>query len=239
MNNQAIIIQQMQNQAAAWRQAGDRRFIFLDCYRRMTGNMLTAVAAHEFHDAAWVDRLLHRFADYYFDALALYEQDAAAAPPVWRTAFDAAHRPETMVLQNLLLGVNAHINYDLVLALVDVLQDDWPNLTPPQRQQRYADHYTVNVVIGRTIDEVQDEVLEREQPALDLLDKLMGRADEWLISRLITHWRGEVWQHAVCALESADDDACAAVYRQVAEATQTRSEAILGQNGLFSLWRAV
>lgn len=235
MSQPPSVTARMQRLVITWQQAADRRAIFLDCYRRMTRNMVTAVAAGEFHDNVWVDNILHRFADYYFDALTLYEQDPSIAPPVWQQTHNAACRPQTMVLQNLLLGVNAHINYDLVLTLVDVLVDDWPGLPAGQRRQRYVDHCHVNDVIGRTIDEVQDEVLEQEQPSLDLIDKLFGRADEWLISYLITRWRDQVWQHAVSLLEAPDEHAQQQLHAQVEQAALARGEAILMRNGRFPL----
>ena len=36
--------------------------------------MLVALEQGSFEDVEWVDRLLHRFADYYFDALSCYER---------------------------------------------------------------------------------------------------------------------------------------------------------------------
>ena len=69
-----------------WQQAADQRFIFLDCYALMTRNMLAALAGTEFMDSGWVDRLLHRFAEYYFTALDAYEQNPDSAPRVWQIA---------------------------------------------------------------------------------------------------------------------------------------------------------
>jgi hypothetical protein len=40
----------------------------------MTEKMLVALEQGSFEDVEWVDRLLHRFADYYFDALSCYER---------------------------------------------------------------------------------------------------------------------------------------------------------------------
>src|SRR4030065_45099 len=104
----------MQTRIRQWEEASDQRAIFLTCYLMMTRNMLSAISQHEFNDAAWVDQLLHRFAEYYFVALEAYEQDPAAAPSVWRLAHNTTQDPSALALQNLLLGVNAHINYDLV-----------------------------------------------------------------------------------------------------------------------------
>ena len=87
----------------------------------MTNNMLIAIDQDEFHDPEWVSILLHRFADYYFEALDKYEAGDIQTPVVWEVAHDAATERKIFVLQNLLLGVNAHINYDLVVTLVELL----------------------------------------------------------------------------------------------------------------------
>ena len=227
MSTPPPVIQRMQSLVQQWEAAADRRSVFLSCYMLMTGNMLAAIQAGEFDDAGWVNRMLHRFADYYFDALAVYEQDSPATPAVWRLTFDAARRPGTHVLQNLLLGVNAHINYDLVLTLVDVLEREWARLSPEQRQRRYTDHCHVNHVIGQTVDRVQDTVVERLAPALDIVDKLLGPLDEWLASRLISHWRDQVWQHAVLLIETPQPVERERLRRHVEAASLQRADAIL------------
>lgn len=191
------ILEQMQAYIDGWEQIGDNRRVFLTCYAMMTANMLRAVKDGEFHDGVWVNKLLRHFAMYYFEALEAYNQDPQVAPKVWRIAFDAAQNPRLQALQYLLLGVNAHINYDLVLALSDVLEPEWESLSPEQRRLRHADHCQVNTIIGRTIDGVQDQVIERFSPLMELVDRLMGTMDEWLISRLISEWREQVWQHAL------------------------------------------
>ncbi len=221
----------MQMLVQQWQAAADQRSIFLSCYALMTGNMLTAIDAGEFDDAVWINTLLHRFADYYFVALQAEEQHSPGAPQVWQMAFAAARHPQTRVLQNLLLGVNAHINYDLVLTLVDVLEQEWAQSSPPQRQRRYTDHCHVNFVIGRTIDAVQDDILERLEPALDIADKLMGRLDEWLISRLITHWRDEVWANAIKLIETPHPANREQLRRQIEAVALKRANAILLAGG--------
>jgi hypothetical protein len=186
-----------------WEATHDRRAIFLGCYRLMTRNMLDAIEVGRFHDGVWVSHLLHRFADYYFAALDRFEQDEPNTPPVWKLAFDATRDENVMTLQHLLLGVNAHINHDLVFSLYDLLQAEWAAATPDQRAQRHADHELVNRIIGETVDAVQDQIVERYSPWFDFVDKLLGPVDEWLTSRLISHWREEVWENAVCYLEAA------------------------------------
>ena len=187
----------------------------------MTRNMLDAVDAGEFADAAWVSHLLHHFAGYYFDALDTYEAGEEGTPAVWRCAHDAARRANTPAISLLLLGVNAHINYDLVLAVADLLEPEWPSLSDEERHVRYEDFCRVNDTIGRTIDSVQDGIIEKREPIMALVDTLLGPVDEWLVSRGITEWREEVWGHAVRRVETTGE-AQREVLRQEIEAAAMR-----------------
>jgi hypothetical protein len=191
------VLVHMQRRISQWQATGDQRVIFLRCYWMMTSNMLLAVEDGQFVDGIWVKRLLQRFAVYYLAALNTYEHQPETTPLVWRSAFDTARTGKLLPVQHLLLGVNAHINYDLVLALNDVLVHEWDRLDERQRITRYQDHCHVNTVIANTIDAVQDEVLTPASPWMAVLDRLLGSVDEHLISGLITQWRENVWQNAI------------------------------------------
>ncbi len=211
------VVARMQALIHRWETAANPQAVFLSCYRMMTSNMLAAIEQGEFQDSVWVDVLLRHFADYYFVGLEAYEQDPHKAPPVWQLAHETTNNPHALPLQNLLLGVNAHINYDLVLTLVDLLKPEWDDLSAEQRTARYSDYCHVNAIIAETIDEVQDQVLEPAMPAMDLVDRLLGPLDELLISRLINQWRETVWQHACRLLEASAEDERAVLLGQVEE----------------------
>jgi hypothetical protein len=221
MQVQSSAVDRMQDRIDRWDRAGDPRAVFLSCYALMTCNMLNALDAGEFADAAWVSHLLQHFACYYFDALDAYEAGAEHAPEVWRCAHDAARRSNTPAISLLLLGVNAHINYDLVLAVADRLEPEWPALSEEGRRARYEDYCRVNDVIGRTIDSVQDTILDRREPIMGLVDTLFGPVDEWLVSRGITEWREEVWRHAIRRVETTGE-AEREILRQEVEAAAMR-----------------
>jgi hypothetical protein len=237
MPDQQPVIERMQTLAQQWKAASDRRAIFLDCYLVMTRNMLAALDAGEFHDPVWVQALLERFAGYYFEALDDYEQASPATPAVWRVAHAAACEPKTFILQNLMLGINAHINYDLVFALVDLLDREWSQLSRQEREQRYADHCHVNHVIGESIDAVQANVIEPLDPELRVVDEMLGPVDEWLTSHLIARWREEVWEKAVALLETSEQPAREQLRRQVEAATLKRADVILLKDNLLALGR--
>ena len=195
---------QMQYLISRWEASSDQRSVFLSCYLLMTENMRLAIRQGEFIDPAWVDRLVDHFAGYYFVALEAYERDPLSAPLVWQIAHRAAVEANMLALRKLLLGVNAHINYDLVLSLVDMLTPEWPELPGARRDDRYLDYCHVNQIIGCTVDAVQDQVLEPAMPLLDLFDKLLGPLDERMISSLLAGWRENVWRYALQLLETDD-----------------------------------
>ncbi len=195
----AEVLARMDAYLGLWTACNDPRRVFLQCYRAMTSNMLAALEDGFFSDGEWVDRLLHHFADYYFDAL-YCEECGEVVPAVWHHVYDQSRESKLHPMQLLLMGVNAHINYDLVLALRDMLQSEWSEASNELREMRYSDHMKVNQVIADTIDQVQDEVIEPGHPMMAVLDAMMGRLDEYLLSRLITSWRQEVWTNALAMI---------------------------------------
>ncbi len=198
----------------------------------MTQNILTAIESNDFEDVSWVNTLMENFAEYYFNALEAYESEQSKSPTAWRIAFTAAHNPQTHVIQNLVLGVNAHINYDLVLTLSAILAPEWQQLSTEQRKMRYRDHCHINEIINHTIDAVQDQVIDRYEPEFRLIDKVLGPIDEWMTSLLIADWREEVWEHTIKILNSADKSDREAILELVEQTSIKRARDILGDGGL-------
>ena len=55
------------------------------------------------------------------------------------------------------------------------------------------DHEVVNEIIANTIDAVQDSIINPSSWSMAAIDGADGRLDEWLLSKLISSWRNEVW----------------------------------------------
>src|SRR4051794_2611372 len=107
-----------------FRDRGDRRAIFLTLYGIVSTEMRARVANGAFKDNVWVHRYAVAFANLYRQALEDYEaNNRAAVPKAWRLCFDAAHAGTGLVLQDMFLGVNAHVNNDLPYALTAVSID--------------------------------------------------------------------------------------------------------------------
>lgn len=204
MNSDNIVLIRMQKQLQSWEEQNDARLIFLSCYQMMTTNVMAALADQTFEDTAWVKHLMENFAEVYFLALQQFEHQETC-PQVWQVAFSVPPLSRAHAIRNLLLGVNAHINYDLVFVLSKLLQEEWQTLSIPERELRYRDHCRINTIIHNTIDSVQDQVIERFFPSFEIIDTLMGPLDEWLTAQLITEWRDEVWNLALALLEDLDE----------------------------------
>lgn len=227
------LLDRMASRINTWEAAGDRKVIFLACYALMTRNMLQAIEEERFADAAWVHALVHNFAEYYFVALDAYERGTCdALPEVWRQTHDLTRTAHIPPLFHLLLGVNAHINCDLVLVLDDMLREEWAALSRDQRDSRHGDYLLVNTIIGETIDIVQDTVVERYSPGMDTIDTLFGSLDEWCTARLIRNWRDDVWQQAMDLIHAQDPQARSAM-RHLADARAIERMQLVVTGGAF------
>jgi len=182
-----------------FQQANDRRCVFASLYGVVSSALRDRVRAGAFADTEWVHRYGVAFANLYLDAL---EHDEAgrssAVPSAWRLCFAAARRSDGLVLQDMLLGVNAHINHDLPFALRQVSID-------PDRDRRYQDHAAVNAVLASVVEKATTRLAELYAPGLATMDECAGQLDEWLSLFSIEVARDSAWESAV-ALANARTD---------------------------------
>ena len=173
----------------------DRRAVFLTIYARMTGAVAQGMEADSFRDPDWVGEYLVAFANLYRVAVRDFETgDLGSLADPWQLAFEAAERGDSLVLQDAALGVNAHVNYDLALALEEVG-------VSPDREDRYEDHSAVTGVIRGLVDEAQDGLADRDAAGLATVDESLGRLDERLSVFTIDECRDSAWRTA-CAMDS-------------------------------------
>ncbi|MBK8557919.1 MAG: hypothetical protein IPL65_20215 [Lewinellaceae bacterium] len=225
------LLSRMSQQLEVWRPQADPRGIFLGCYHLMTQNMLLGLQEKRFARPDWVEKFVRDFADYYFRAL----ENEDMAPQAWKMAFSAAPNPRISAIQNLMLGVNAHINFDLALTLRDLLHQDWGAMTASEKEQYHSDYLEVNNIIASTIDAVQDTILEPAMPAMKWVDDVLGSADEWLTTQLIAHWRDQTWDMAVRLLEQRHEDEYQVLVATLERAAVRRARAISGEDWPGSL----
>jgi hypothetical protein len=172
----------------------DRRAVFLTVYGYMTREMQRRIEARAFADNEWVERYTVAFANLYLEALQAYDR-AQPVPKSWGLAFGTAKTGAALVSQDLLLGINAHVNHDLAVALDQVSIE-------PDRLARHADHTAVNEVLRAVTDAVADRVSQLYARGLSGVDTCAGTLDEDVSNFSLAIARQNAWESAVALANS-------------------------------------
>jgi hypothetical protein len=194
--------------------AGDKRRYFHATYLRTTIAVAEEISRGGFADAAWVERWDVVFADLYLDALEVNTAGRTPSQP-WSIAFGA---PVGLPpLRHVLLGMNAHINYDLPQALVAVISDEQFD-DAALLAYRKADHGAIDEVLASRVAAEDDELTSLSGPA-PLLDRLLRPASRVGTQRFLREAREKVWANATVLSQARRQgpDAYAAVLAQLEE----------------------
>lgn len=160
---------------------------FAALYRNVTIKVKEGILAGSFEDGARMERFDVTFANRYLDALERYRRGEEPGK-CWRTSFRAAESRRPIVLQHLLLGINAHINLDLGVAAAQ---------TSPGAQLvgLRRDFDSINDILRAMLDDVQDR-LALVSPRMSVLDRVGGRTDEQILNFSIERARQAAWRVA-------------------------------------------
>ena len=175
------------------------RRAFLATYQRTTRAVGEAIDGAAFEDPTWVQQWDVVFADLYLDALDadLSGDPGRRAPRPWRLAFDAP--AELPPLRHVLLGINAHINYDLPQALLRVISDaDFTDPVLVDRRRR--DHERIDGVLSSRVAAEDDELSTLS--AKSALDRVLTPLNRAASTRFLREARTKVW-HNVAELQRA------------------------------------
>jgi hypothetical protein len=205
--------------------AGDRRGYFAALYNRVTMRMRDGIQRGEFQDGARMERFDVIFAGRYLDAYDGYEQ-GALIPGVWQRAFDAAQADGLLVIQHLLLGMNAHITLDLGVAAATV--------APGSAIADLAvDFHRINDLLASLVGTVEDELVaiagRWEAPlgvTLRIAELACHGGERTAAGCLMDGARAAAWRFAQ-EIAGLDPDARAARIRRQDEEATLLSEAML------------
>jgi len=161
--------------------------IFARAYHRFTLSLIAFNPSGLFQDPAWISDFDVRFARRYQSALG----DPKKSAKPWSIAFRAADRDSKRAIRHLMLGINAHMSYDLVCVLLEGIVDD-----PTKRE---SDFLAVNRAIAQAVGSIQRliEGETEEGPRLRIADALGLNVDELLTEETFTDWRSRSWTDAM------------------------------------------
>jgi hypothetical protein len=160
---------------------------FNTAYQIVTKTIKTARDNNYFHNPAFVEELSVCFASYYFQAINEALQESQSLAPAWQLLMQPDNNKPQPVFILLLLGANAHINYDLPLALSNVLK-------PGNTRELLKDVIKIDRLLlksGREILESFDE----PKPGANFIKRRCSFLYFRPIMLMISFWRIIAWRN--------------------------------------------
>lgn len=169
------------------KQNNSRIGYFAALYRKVTIQVKKGIEQNHFDDGPRMERLDVIFANRYIRACYLHFTDQTPTKS-WARAFDATQQWWPIVLQHLLLGMNAHINLDLGIAAAETVP-------PEELQSLKGDFDKINAVLAALVGDVQSE-LAQIWPVLGLLNRFLGSVQTAIINFSMEKARNAAWSFA-------------------------------------------
>lgn len=188
---------------------GDRRAAFPKIYGMITRAVADAVAQtpSPFLEPRWMSRLAGRFGERYLDTLSWSLDRVPQDCTAWRIAYRYADERATIPLQDVILGLSAHINYDLTLGIAQTIEEHGEANNSRMLARYKHDHDHVNTILDRSIPEAYEVVVNTFGCRTTSL--LTG---PWfpLVHRgtlkVLAVWREQVWRDVLALLASHGDE---------------------------------
>jgi hypothetical protein len=185
----------------------DHRAVFATTYLELTKTLRRVL--RERPDFLRYPRYLYvedaLFANVYFRAVRADRRGKPVAD-AWGIAFDAARSKDLGAAQDMLLGINAHVQNDMPFVLAAL------GLRTRSGASRKEDHDAINEVLDRAYADVVHAVRDRFDPQVGMTNSDSIPADDVAGLELVKEWREQVWRNAERLLNAKDD----AERRQVA-----------------------
>ena len=181
------VIAQLDDIVARSIRDGSRLGYFAALYRIVTVKVKEGIAQGRFDDGPRMERLDVTFANRYLEAMDQYRRGQQTTR-CWHVSFKAAAAWRPIILQDLLLGMNAHINFDLGIAAAEIA----PGAELPSLQHDFNE---INNILAALVGEVESEINE-VSPWINFLDHIDPKADTAIVNFSMDKARACAWDLA-------------------------------------------
>jgi hypothetical protein len=196
------VIAQLDVIIATARRRGSADGYFAALYRRVTATVKTRIAQGAFADGPRMARFDIAFANRYVGAWLQHERGETPTS-AWSVALSCGTSFWPVVMQHLLLGMNAHINLDLGIVAAEIAPG-------AAIQDLKNDFDAINQLLGDLVGDVQDR-MGAIWPGVRILDRAGGGLDEDIVNFSLRRAREAAWGVAT-TLAAEPDAARRAVY---------------------------
>jgi hypothetical protein len=151
----------------------DGLYWFTKLYREMTAAVAERATEGGFRDLDFLEALDCNFAELYFGAVRSFVQNDGQTPSAWWPLFALRASKTIIPLQFALAGINAHINRDLPVALVQTFLDF--ETEPQACDDRHQDYLAINGILAEVHERAKAYLLTG---VLGAVDTALGRVDD-------------------------------------------------------------
>jgi Family of unknown function (DUF5995) len=167
---------------------GDGVACFARLYREVTEGVAAELATDRPADPRFLERLDIHFASLFFAAL-------ESPPPAWKPLFAARHQKKIAPLQFALAGVNAHINRDLPVALVETCRELGRDLRAGSPE--HAEFLRVNALLARVEQRVKASYTKGWLGLVSRLFRHANRLDDVVAMWNVERARDAAWANGL------------------------------------------
>jgi hypothetical protein len=169
----------------------DHRAVFATTYMELTKELRIQLQADPklLHWKRFFFREDALFANVYFRSLRRWQQ-GKPVPEAWRIAFETAQSGDVTGAQDMLLGINAHVQNDMPFVLAQL------GLRTRKGTARKPDHDRVNDVLASGYERVVTAVRDRYDSSMGYTNPPGVPADDVAGLEMVRQWREQVWRNA-------------------------------------------
>jgi hypothetical protein len=192
----------------------DHRAVFATTYLVLTKTLRGAMRRdrHLFRDRRYLIYEDTLFLNYYVRMLRDVDR-GRPIPLAWRIAIDTAAAGDANAGQDMLLGINAHVQRDMPYVVAQL------GLLTRSGASRKHDHDTMNRVLDEAYEPVVRAVARRYDPLISTTNASWDPLDDVTGLEMVKGWREGVWRNA----ERLVNARSAAERRQVMDSIETNA----------------
>jgi hypothetical protein len=192
----------------------DHRAVFATTYLLLTEQVRATMRRdhHYFKDNKWLIYEDTVFANYYFRVIKMYES-GKPVPEAWKIAFDTAGTGDANGAQDMLLGINAHVQRDMPFVVATV------GLRTRKGATRKPDHDVVNQILSDAYERIVSTIGARYDSLVTISNASWDPLDDFGGLEMVKGWREEVWRNAERLLDAKTP----AERQQVADSIETNA----------------
>jgi hypothetical protein len=192
----------------------DHRAVFATTYLLLTEQVRDTMRRdrHFFNDRRWLIYEDTVFANYYFRAVNAYSR-GKPVPAAWKVAFDSARAGDANAGQDMLLGINAHVQRDMPFVVASV------GLRTRAGASRKPDHDVVNAILSDAYERIVSTIGRRYDSLVTITNASWNPIDDIAGLEMVKGWREGVWRNAERLVEAKT----ASERRQVIDSIETNA----------------